>query len=429
VENQSTFKKHHVVIIGAGFGGLYAVKELINSDVEVTLIDRRNFHLFQPLLYQVATGTISAPDISAPVRSIFGDKKNVTIRLDIANGIDPYNRYVQTKNHSRIRYDDLIIATGVSHHYFGHDEWEKHAPGLKSVEDAFEMRRRIFTAFELAENETDPGRRKQLLTFVIIGGGPTGVELAGALADLAFKTLDGHFHNIDTKKECEIYLIEALPRVLPTFQDKLSDITKTYLEKMGVKVIVNCPVVDITADTVTYKNEEKNIVIETKTTLWGAGVKASAWGGILQEAAGADLDRVGRVLVKKDFSIPRYKNIFVIGDLARYQGENNEFIPGVAPAAMQAGEFVAKLIKNRANGKSTNMEFKYKDKGNLAVIGRNKAVADLGFLKAKGLLAWILWLFVHISFLIGFDNKISVLIKWALNYFNQDKGTRLIFIK
>ena len=204
-------KKHHVVVIGAGFGGLYAVKQFINSDIDVTLIDRRNFHLFQPLLYQVATGTISAPDISAPIRSIFGDKKNITVRLDIANGIDPYNRYVQTRNHARIRYDDLIVATGVSHHYFGNDEWEKHAPGLKSVEDAFEMRRKIFTAFEQAENETDPLRRKQLLTFVIIGGGPTGVELAGALADLAFKTLDGHFHNINTKKECEIYLIEALP--------------------------------------------------------------------------------------------------------------------------------------------------------------------------------------------------------------------------
>ena len=422
-------KKHHVVVIGAGFGGLYAVKQFVNTDIEVTLIDRRNFHLFQPLLYQVASGTISAPDISAPVRSIFGDKKNITIRLDIANGIDPYNRYVQTRNHARIRYDDLIVATGVSHHYFGNDEWEKYAPGLKSVEDAFEMRRRIFTAFEMAENETDPGRRKQLLTFVIIGGGPTGVELAGALADLAFKTLDGHFHNIDTKKECEIYLLEALPTVLPTFESKLSDITRKYLERMGVQVLTDSRVIDITADTVTFEKNNQKSVIETKTTLWGAGVKASAWGMILHDAADAEVDRVGRVLVKKDFSIPNYSNIFVIGDLARFQDSKNEFIPGVAPAAMQAGEYVAKLIKNRVNGDNYDKKFEYKDKGNLAVIGRNMAVADLGFIKTQGFVAWLLWIFVHICFLIGFDNKVSVLIKWALNYFNQDKGTRLIFIK
>ncbi len=422
-------KKHHVVVIGAGFGGLYAVKQFVNTDIDVTLIDRRNFHLFQPLLYQVATGTISAPDISAPIRSIFGDKKNITVRLDIANGIDPYNRYVQTRNHARIRYDDLIVATGVSHHYFGNDEWEKHAPGLKSVEDAFEMRRKIFTAFEQAENETDPLRRKQLLTFVIIGGGPTGVELAGALADLAFKTLDGHFHNINTKKECEIYLIEALPQVLPTFDKKLSEITKKYLERMGIKVLTDSRVTEITSDTVAFEKNKERQVIETKTTLWGAGVKASAWGMILSEAADAQVDRVGRVLVKKDFSIPNYSNIFVIGDLARFQDSKNEFIPGVAPAAMQAGEYVAKLIKNRINGDKSFKEFEYKDKGNLAVIGRNRAVADLGFYKAQGFVAWLLWLFVHICFLIGFDNKVSVLIKWALNYFNQDKGTRLIFVK
>ena len=304
-------KKHHVVVIGAGFGGLYAVKQFVNTDIDVTLIDRRNFHLFQPLLYQVATGTISAPDISAPIRSIFGDKKNITVRLDIANGIDPYNRYVQTRNHARIRYDDLIVATGVSHHYFGNDEWEKHAPGLKSVEDAFEMRRKIFTAFEQAENETDPLRRKQLLTFVIIGGGPTGVELAGALADLAFKTLDGHFHNINTKIECELYLIEALPQVLPTFDKKLSEITKKYLERMGIKVLTDSRVTEITSDTVAFEKTKERHVIETKTTVWGAGVKAAAWGMILSEAADAQVDRVGRVLVKKDFSIPNYSNIFV----------------------------------------------------------------------------------------------------------------------
>ena len=291
------------------------------------------------------------------------------------------------------------------------------------------MRRKIFTAFEQAENETDPLRRKQLLTFVIIGGGPTGVELAGALADLAFKTLDGHFHNINTKKECEIYLIEALPQVLPTFDKKLSEITKKYLERMGIKVLTDSRVTEITSDTVAFEKNKERQVIETKTTLWGAGVKASAWGMILSEAADAQVDRVGRVLVKKDFSIPNYSNIFVIGDLARFQDSKNEFIPGVAPAAMQAGEYVAKLIKNRVNGDKSFKEFEYKDKGNLAVIGRNRAVADLGFYKAQGFVAWLLWLFVHICFLIGFDNKVSVLIKWALNYFNQDKGTRLIFVK
>ena len=292
-------KKHHVVVIGAGFGGLYAVKQFVNTDIDVTLIDRRNFHLFQPLLYQVATGTISAPDISAPIRSIFGDKKNITVRLDIANGMRSYNRYVQTRNHARIRYDDLIVATGVSHHYFGNDEWEN-MPGLKSVEDAFEMRRKIFTAFEQAENETDPLRRKQLLTFVIIGGGPTGVELAGALADLAFKTLDGHFHNINTK-ECEICLIEALPQVLPTFDKKLSEITKKYLERMGIKVLTDSRVTEITSDTVAFEKNKERQVIETKTTLWGAGVKAYCLGMILSEAADAQVDKWAGFLLKKIF--------------------------------------------------------------------------------------------------------------------------------
>ncbi len=421
--------RHHVVVVGAGFGGLYAVNELVDSNVDVTLVDRRNFHLFQPLLYQVATGTISATDVSAPIRSIFGKKENITVRLDSATGIDVRSKHLNTKSHTRIKYDDLIIATGVSHHYFGHYEWQKNAPGLKTIEDALEMRRKIFTAFELAENESDPLRRKQLLTFVIVGGGPTGVELAGALADLAYKTFEKQFHNINTKKECSIYLIEGLPNVLPSFKESLSEVTRGYLTEMGVKVLTSSLVTDIQNDTVFYKIDNKSKKIEAKTILWGAGVMASVMGKILSDATGVKLDSVGRVVVNKDFTVGKHDDIFVIGDLARFK-EGNDFLPGVATVAMQSGEFVAKLIKNRVeNKKNYKKEFKYKNKGNLAVIGRNKAVADLGFITSKGFIAWLLWIFIHILYLIGFGSKVSVLTKWALSYFNQDKGNRLIFIK
>lgn len=422
-------KRRHVVVVGAGFGGLYAVNELVDTDVDVTLIDRRNFHLFQPLLYQVATGTISATDVSAPIRSIFGKKENVTIRLDSATGIDVRSGHINTRSHTRIKYDDLIISTGVSHHYFGHYEWQKNAPGLKTIEDALEMRRKIFTAFELAENETDPARRKQLLTFVIVGGGPTGVELAGALADLAFRTFEKQFHNINTKEECLIYIIEGLPNVLPSFKETLSEITRTYLTEMGVQVLTSSVVTDIQNDTVFYKTGDENKKIEAKTILWGAGVMASVMGKIISEATGAELDKVGRVIVNKDFTVADHDNIFVIGDLARFK-EGNDYLPGVATVAMQSGQFVAKLIKKRESG-STNYqkEFKYKNKGNLAVIGRNKAVADLGFMTSKGFIAWLLWIFIHILYLIGFGSKVSVITKWALSYFNQDKGNRLIFTK
>lgn len=426
--NIENAKRHHVVVVGAGFGGLYAVNELVNSNVDVTLIDRRNFHLFQPLLYQVATGTISATDVSAPIRSIFGEKENITVRLDSATGIDVRSRHLNTKSHTKIKYDDLIIATGVSHHYFGHYEWQKNAPGLKTIEDALEMRRKIFTAFELAENETDPTRRKQLLTFVIVGGGPTGVELAGALADLAYKTFEKQFHNINTKKECSIYLLEGLPNVLPSFKQSLSEVTRGYLTEMGVKVLTSSLVTDIQNDTVFYKMNNESKKIEAKTILWGAGVMASVMGKILSEATGVELDNVGRVIVNKDFTVGDHDNIFVIGDLARFK-EGSNYLPGVATVAMQSGEFVAKLIKNRAANKNYKKEFKFKNKGNLAVIGRNKAVADLGFVTSKGFIAWLLWIFIHILYLIGFGSKVSVLTKWAMSYFNQDKGNRLIFTK
>ncbi len=427
--NYPNEKRHHVVVVGAGFGGLYAVNELVDSNVDVTLIDRRNFHLFQPLLYQVATGTISATDVSAPIRSIFGKKENITVRLDSATGIDVRSRYINTKSHTRIKYDDLIIATGVSHHYFGHHEWQKNAPGLKTIEDALEMRRKIFTAFELAENESDPTRRKQLLTFVIVGGGPTGVELAGALADLAFRTFEKQFHNINTKEECSIFLLEGLPNVLPSFKESLSEVTRGYLMEMGVEVLTSSLVTDIQNDTVYYKIKDESRKIEAKTILWGAGVMASVMGKILADATGVQLDNVGRVIVNKDFTIPEHDNIFVIGDLARFK-DGNDYLPGVATVAMQSGQFVAKFIKNRiSDNKSYKKEFKYNNKGSLAVIGRNKAVADLGFITSKGFIAWLLWIFIHILYLIGFGSKVSVITKWALSYFNQDKGNRLIFIK
>ncbi len=420
VENQPP---HHVVIVGGGFGGLYAAKALAKAPVKVTLIDKRNFHLFQPLLYQVATGTVSPADISSPLRSVLSKSKNTRVLLGEVSDIKPTAQEVIVGDEV-IPYDSLIVATGAKHSYFGKDEWEDFAPGLKTVEDALEMRRRIFMAFEAAEKEKDPEIRRAWLTFVIVGAGPTGVELAGAIAELAYHTLKEDFRTIDTK-EAQILLLEGLDRVLPPFAPELSQEAQASLNRLGVEVQTKTLVTNIEGDIVTMKQGEDIKQIAAKTVLWAAGVKASPMGKVLAESTGAELDRAGRVVVEPDLSVKNYPNIFVVGDLANFAHENGRPLPAVAPVAMQEGEYVASLIKQRVQGKKIPA-FNYVDRGSLAVIGQHHAVVDLGFIKLKGFVAWLFWLFVHIYFLIEFDNKIVVMAQWIWNYFTRNRGARLI---
>ncbi|NJR17231.1 MAG: NAD(P)/FAD-dependent oxidoreductase [Calothrix sp. CSU_2_0] len=420
VDNQPP---HNVVVVGGGFGGLYAAKALSRANVNVTLIDKRNFHLFQPLLYQVATGTISPADISSPLRAVLNKSKNTKVLLGEVNNIDPQAQKV-IMGDEIIPYDSLILATGAKHSYFGKDEWEKSAPGLKTVEDAIEMRRRIFSAFEAAEKESDPQKRRAWMTFVVVGGGPTGVELAGAIAEIAYHTMKEDFRNIDTS-EAQILLLEGLDRVLPPFAPELSQEAAKSLTKLGVTVQTSTLVTNIENDIVTIKQGDTVEHIPAHTVLWAAGVKASPLGKMLAEATNAECDRAGRVVVEPDLSVKGYPNIFVIGDLANFSHQNGKPLPGVAPVAMQEGEYVASLIQARLNDK-TLPQFKYKDRGSLAVIGQNRAVVDLGFIKLTGFLAWFAWLFIHIYFLIEFDNKLIVMVQWAWNYFTRNRGARLI---
>jgi NADH dehydrogenase len=419
-ENQSP---HHVVIVGGGFGGLYAAKALAKAPVKVTLIDKRNFHLFQPLLYQVATGGLSAGDISSPLRAVLSRQKNAEVLMGEVTDVDPKQQTIKLQNR-QLTYDTLIVATGVSHHYFGNDQWAPKAPGLKTVEDALEMRRRIFLAFEAAEKETDPEKRRAWLTFVLIGGGPTGVELAGALAELAYSTLKNDFRNIDTS-EAKILLLEGMDRVLPPYPAELSAKAKASLEHLGVTVQTNTLVTNIEDNIVTIRRGDQIEQIPAQTILWAAGMKASGMGAVLSNATGVELDRAGRVIVTPDLSVSEHPNIFVIGDLANFPHQDGKPLPGVAPVAMQQGQYVAHLIKKRLKGE-TLPAFKYADYGSLAVIGRNAAVVDLGFVKFAGFPAWLAWIFVHIFFLIEFDNKLLVLIQWGWNYFTRKRGARLI---
>jgi NADH:ubiquinone reductase (H+-translocating) len=416
-------QKHRVVIVGGGFGGLYAAKELGRAPVEVTLIDKRNFHLFQPLLYQVATGTLSPADISSPLRGILSTYKNIKVLMDEVQDVDPVEKKV-TLGDSELSYDTLIIATGVSHHYFGNEHWQPTAPGLKTVEDALEMRRRIFMAFEAAEKETDPEQRKAWLTFVIVGGGPTGVELAGAIAELAFNTLTQDFRSIDTS-DTRILLLEGLDRILPPYPPELSAKAAESLEQLGVTVSTKTLVTNIDNHVVTAKQGDHIEKIASRTILWAAGVKASAMGKVLEQRAGATLDRVGRVVVGPDLSIPNQPDIFVIGDLSLYTHQDGKPLPGVAPVAVQEGQYVARLVQQRLKN-HTLPPFQYVDAGSLAVIGQNKAVANVKNFKFSGPIAWFLWIFAHIYYLIEFDNKLIVMVQWGWNYFTRHRGARLI---
>lgn len=415
---------HHVVIVGGGFAGLYAAKILGKAPVRVTVVDKRNFHLFQPLLYQVATGSISPADISSPLRGILKRNRNTKVLLDEVIDLDPEHKSIVLKG-GVLSYDSLIMATGVSHHYFGNDQWQNIAPGLKTVEDALEMRRRIFAAFEAAEQETDPEKRQAWLTFVVVGGGPTGVELAGAIAELANQTLKQDFRNIDTST-AKVLLIEGLDRVLPPFAPDLSAEAQGSLERLGVTVLTQRMVTRIDDTSVTIRNGDESETIPTRTALWAAGVKASRMGAVLADRTGAALDRSGRVMVKSDFTVENHPNIFVVGDLACYLPHGAERpLPGVAPVAMQQGSYVAKLIGDRLQGKLSK-PFSYHNPGSMAVIGQNEAVVDLRFVKFAGPLAWFVWVFAHIYYLIEFDNKLVVMVQWAWNYFTRNRGARII---
>ncbi|MBN3908973.1 MAG: NAD(P)/FAD-dependent oxidoreductase [Nostoc sp. NMS1] len=414
---------HRVVVVGGGFGGLYTAKALKTANVDVTLIDKRNFHLFQPLLYQVATGTLSPADISAPLRSVFSKSKNTKVLLGEVNDIDPKAQQVILGDEV-VPYDTLIVATGANHSYFGKDKWKEFAPGLKTVEDAIEMRRQIFSAFEAAEKETDPEIRRALLTFVIVGGGPTGVELAGAIAELAYQTLTEDFRSINTS-EARILLLQGGDRILPHIAPELSKVAVESLQKLGVAVYTNTRVTNIENNIVTFKQGDELIEIVSKTILWAAGVQGSPMGKALAKSTGVECDRSGRVIVEPDLSIKGYKNIFVVGDLGNFSHQNGKPLPGVAPVAKQQGEYVAKLIKRRLQG-DTLPQFRYNDVGTLAMIGQNLAVVDLGLIKLKGFIAWLFWLVIHIYFLIEFDTKLVVAIQWGWNYITRNRRSRLI---
>ncbi|CCQ63580.1 NAD(P)/FAD-dependent oxidoreductase [Crocosphaera watsonii] len=420
---QSDFSNlHHVVIVGGGFGGLYAAQKLAKAPVKVTLIDKRNFHVFQPLLYQVATGGLSPADISSPLRALLSKNKNTEVLMGEVTEIDPEQQTVKLR-YRDVKYDSLILATGVTHQYFGND-WEKNAPGLKTIENALEIRRKVFISFESAEKEPNPERRKDWLTFVLVGGGPAGVELAGALAELAHGTLKEDFRNIDTS-EAEIILLQSREHILPVYPPHLSLKARKSLEKLGVTVKTGVRVDDIRGQLVTYRDGDKLEQIRTRTVLWTAGMKASPIANMLAECADAQLDQAGRVIVEPDFHLAKYKNIFVVGDLAHYPDGEGGILPGIAPVAMQEGFYVARFIRNGIQNRPLK-PFKYTDWGNLAVIGKHQAVVDMGWLKLSGFLAWFVWLFIHVFYLLEFDNKLIVMIQWAWSYFTDSKGARLI---
>ncbi len=405
----------HVVILGAGFGGLWAAQALRKAPVRVTVLDRTNHHVFQPLLYQVATAGLAAPAISAPIRHILAHQKNATVLLGEAKRIDAAGRKVVLDDGAEIAYDRLIVATGAIDNYFGNDSWASFAPSLKTLADAFEIRRRILLAFEHAERESDPARRAAWLTFVVIGGGATGVELAGTLAEIARHTLRGEFRNFDPRN-ARIVLVEGTDRVLPPYPRDLSEKARLQLERLGVTVWLGKRVTGVDADGVTLGADR----LAAKTVLWAAGIAASPLGTSL----GVPLDRAGRVIVAPDLSVPQHPDIYVIGDLASVQSEGKP-VPGIAPAAKQMGTHVAKNIVRRMRGEQP-LAFRYRDYGQLATIGRSAAVAYFGSFKLSGYPAWLAWVVAHIYFLINFRNRLVVMIDWVWAYWTMQRGARIV---
>jgi len=415
---------HRVVIVGGGFGGLYAAKALGRAPVSLTLIDRRNFHLFQPLLYQVATGALSPGEIASPLRYVLSKHRNTEVLLGEVVDLDVEKRRVILRD-GEAAYDDLVVATGATHHYFGNEGWARLAPGLKTIEDATTIRSKLLAAFEHAEREPDPQKRHQWLRFVIVGAGPTGVELAGALSEIANDTLRHDFRHINPA-EAQILLIEGEDRVLPPFPADLSKKAEQQLVALGMRPLTGARVTNIDEGGVTVKLGDRERHIAARTVLWAAGVRASRLGKVLAERAGATLDRAGRVLVEPDLSIAGHPEIHVIGDLSSFTHQGGKPLPGVAPVAMQQGRYVAEAIRRKAEGKPATGPFRYFDKGNLATIGRNKAVAQFGRVHVWGFLAWFVWVFVHLMYLVEFENRLLVLVEWVYNYVTRNRGARLI---
>ncbi len=413
---------HRAVIIGGGFGGLYAARALKHENLSVTLVDRRNFHLFQPLLYQVATGALSPGEIAAPLRVLLRKQKNAQVLLADAVNLDATGRNL-ILDKGAVPYDTLVVSAGARNFYFGHDSWEPVAPGLKSLEDATRIRHKILYAFEAAERETDPDARRRWLTFVIVGAGPTGVELAGALAEIANDSLRNDFRSIHPE-ESRILLLDASPRVLTAFPESLSAAAERQLVRLGVRVISQVRVTAIDPDGVTYSTATSAERIEARTVLWAAGVKPSPWGEILARRAGAELDRSGRVKVNADLTIPTHPEIFVIGDLA-YREQDGVPLPGIAPVAMQEGRYTASVIVARLESR-TSKPFRYFDKGYLAVVGRNSGVGVIGGRKLHGFVAWFVWLFVHLMYLAQALNRVLVFLRWGYQYVTCYRGARLI---
>ena len=406
----------HIVIVGAGFGGLSAAHSLSGAAADVTVIDRRNYHLFQPLLYQVATAGLSPAQIASPIRAILRKAANVRVILGRVIGVDKQRRIVKLEDRE-VAYDHLVIATGARHAYFGHDDWEGVAPGLKKIDDATGIRRRILTAFEHAEATETAEARRRFLTFVVIGGGPTGVEMAGAIAELAHVALRHDFRRANPR-EARIVLVEAGSRVLPSFPEKLSQAAHASLERLGVEIRLGTPVTACDAGGVTIGDQR----LEASTIIWGAGVAASSAARWL----GADTDRVGRVTVGPDLTLPGHPEIFVIGDTAHAVDKDGKPLPGLAPVAKQQGAYVARLLRARLAGKPALKPFRYRSFGTMATIGRRAAVADFGWIKLDGTLAWLLWGLVHVSFLIGFRNRAVVILDWLWSYVTFQSGARLI---
>jgi NADH:ubiquinone reductase (H+-translocating) len=415
--------RHRVVIIGGGFGGLTAARKLGSAPVEVTLLDRCNYHLFQPLLYQVATGALSPANIAAPLRNILKNQKNACVLLAEATRIDVANKRVILSDGS-IEYDTLVVSAGASHQYFGRDDWEPFAPGLKTIEDATDMRRRILLAFETAERELDSEKLHAWMTFVIAGGGPTGVELAGALGEIANDTLRRDFRKIKPS-EARIILVEGADRVLPGYPPQLSAAARKMVERIGVTVRTGAMVTDVRKDSVTIREGDRTEIIPTHTILWAAGVLGSPLGRILSGEAGAVLDKSGRVIVEPDLSIPGHPEIFVVGDLANFTHQTGAPLPGVAQTAIQEGRYVARAIQNRLRGEKVP-PFHFEDRGNLATIGRGAAVADLNWVRLSGWPAWLLWIFIHLLNIVEFQNRLLVFVQWGWFYFTFDRSARLI---
>ena len=422
-------RPHHVVIVGAGFGGLYAARELgRDKQVQLTVVDRRNFHLFQPLLYQVATGALAPGEIAQPLRSILRRNRNTHVVLGQAVDIDPAAREVVLSDGGRVGYDSLIVATGARFSYFGNDDWGRYAPGLKTVDDATEIRRRIFIAFEAAEREANAERRAEWMTFVLVGGGPTGVELAGALGEIAHDTLRRDFRNINPA-DARILLVEAMERLLPTYPPGRSASARRQLERLGVTVQTSAKVVGIDEHGVDIEQDGQRARTPARTVLWAAGVLASSFARRLASATGAVTDRSGRVVVTPELNLPDHPEIFVIGDAARMAWLDEKIVPGVAQGAIQSGRYAARTIRRRLRGQPVK-PFHYRDRGDVAIIGRLSGVTNIPWLgplgQAGGFPAWMLWLGIHLVYLIGFANRIVVLTRWGWSFLTHGRGSRLI---